>query len=79
MRLAPILEHFKNVKGLNFNGDICPTKQQLMMFQFQLRIAIVHMLLKYCPKFHSYADDPALQNLPCCPIPLGYVTEQFLL
>jgi len=77
MQLAPILECFMNVKGLDFDHDVCPTDQQLTLFQFQLRVVIVHVLLRYCAKFQPFAKDPVLQNLPCCPLPSGYVTEQF--
>ena len=77
MQLAPIMERFRDVKGLQFNHDICPTDQQLNSIQFQLKIAIIWVLLKYCPSFKSYATDPSLQNTPHRPMPAGYVTKQF--
>ncbi|KAI9442060.1 hypothetical protein BJY52DRAFT_1194827 [Lactarius psammicola] len=77
MRLAPILERFRNVKDLKYKHDIRPTDQQRKSFQFQLLVVIIRVLFRYCPKFHSYAKDPALQNLPRRPMPPGYVTEQF--
>ena len=77
MRLAPILERFRLVKGLEYSRDICPTHQQHNSFHFQLKVAVVRVLLKYCPGFQSYTTDPALQNLPHRPMPPGYITEQF--
>ncbi|KAF8266824.1 hypothetical protein EI94DRAFT_1583489 [Lactarius quietus] len=77
MRLAPIMEHFRSVQGLQFYCDICPTDQQLSSVQFQLKIAIIQVLLKYCPVFQSYATDPTLQNSLHRPMPSGYVTKQF--
>ena len=77
MRLAPILERFRNVKGLDFNHDIRPTRQQRKFFQSQFKVVIVRILLKYCPEFQHYAKDPALQNIPRRPMPSGYVTKQF--
>ncbi|KAF8256457.1 hypothetical protein EI94DRAFT_1775285 [Lactarius quietus] len=72
-----LYKHFKLVKGLKYNHNIHPTHQQHKLFYLQLRVAVVCVLLKYCPAFHSYAKDPALQNLPCHPMPPGYTTEQF--
>lgn len=72
MQLVPKMERFRDVKGLQFYHDICPTDQKLKLVQFWV-------LLKYCPGFKTYATDPALQNTPCCPMPAGYVTKQFLL
>ncbi|KAF8272425.1 hypothetical protein EI94DRAFT_1566159 [Lactarius quietus] len=77
MRLAPIMERFRSVQGLQFYRDICPTDQQLSSVQFQLKIAIIRVLLKYCPAFQSYATDPTLQNSLRRPMPSGYVTKQF--
>lgn len=78
MLLAPILERFKAVKGLEYNRDIRPTHQQLKSFHFQLRVAVVRVLLKYFPEFQSCVKDPGdLQNLPRRPMPPGYRTEQF--
>ena len=77
MRLAPILERFKLVKGLEFNRDIRPTHQQHKSFHIQLKVAVIRVLLEYCPSFQSYATDPALQNLPRRPMPPNYITEQF--
>ena len=77
MRLAPILERFRNAKGLDFNHDIRPTRQQRNFFHFQFKVAIVRVLLKYCPEFQQYVKDPALQNIPRRPMPSGYVTKQF--
>jgi hypothetical protein len=77
MRLAPIMERFKNVQGLRFHCDVCPTDQQLMSVQFQFKIAIIRVLLKYSPALQSYSTDPALQNAPRRPLPSGYVTKQF--
>ena len=79
MQLAPILECIREVKGLDFNHDICPTRQQRKFFQSQFKVVIVCILLKNCPEFHHYAKDPALQNIPRRPMPSGYVTKQFSL
>ncbi|KAN0135284.1 hypothetical protein V8E53_006849 [Lactarius tabidus] len=76
MRLAPILERFKLVKGLKYNRDIHPTHQQHKSFYLQLRVTVVCMLLKYCPEFQSYAKDPTLQNWPHCPTPLATTIEE---
>jgi hypothetical protein len=77
MRLAPILERFRTVKGLEFKRDIRPSVRLLDTFHSQLKIVIIRVLLKYCPAFQSYAEDPALQNLPRRRMPSGYATEQF--
>ncbi|KAH9020749.1 hypothetical protein EDB84DRAFT_1621797 [Lactarius hengduanensis] len=77
MRLAPILERFRNVTDLKFNRDIRPTVQLRKLVRSQLIMVIIRVLLRYCPEFQSYAKDPALQNLPRRPMPPGYVTEQF--
>jgi hypothetical protein len=77
MKLAPILERFRKVIGLEFNRDIRPRKDQLISFQSQLKIIIIRVLTKYCPEFASYSRDPALQHITRRPMPPGYITEQF--
>ncbi|KAF8263668.1 hypothetical protein EI94DRAFT_1772866 [Lactarius quietus] len=77
MPLAPIMEHFWNVEGLEFNHDICPTRTQREFYQFQFKVVIIRVLLKYCPNFKPYEKDPTLQNIPRHPMPSGYVTKQF--
>ncbi|KAH9011630.1 hypothetical protein EDB85DRAFT_2159783 [Lactarius pseudohatsudake] len=77
MRLAPILERFRDTKGLEYRNDIRPSPLQLKSFYFQLKVVIIRVLPKYCPKFQSYATDPALQHSPRRPMPPGYITEQF--
>jgi hypothetical protein len=77
MKLAPILERRRKVKGLNFNRDIRPTRQRLEWFHRQLRVVIVRVLTRYCVKFKDYAEDPVLQHTPRRPMPPGYKTEQF--
>ena len=77
MKLAPLLERFRSSNGLNFKHDIRPSVQQLRTVRSQLRVAIVRVLTKYCPRFHSYASDPVLQPIPRRPMPPGYVTQQF--
>ncbi|KAF8262352.1 hypothetical protein EI94DRAFT_1602652 [Lactarius quietus] len=77
MRLAPIFERFKTTKGLEYNRDLRPTHQQQKSLHLQLRVAVVRVLMKYCPGFQSYQTDPALQNFPRRPMPPGYMTEQF--
>ncbi len=83
MRLAPILEHFRNVTGLKYNRDIRPTVQQRNLVQFQFLMVIIRVLLRYCPEFQSYATDPALQNLPRRPMPpvlrFGHDSSSFYL
>ena len=77
MKLAPILEHFRKVKGLDFNNDIRPTPPQLVSFRSQLQIRIINVLITYCDHFHIYAKDPDLQHKPRRKMPAGYKTEQF--
>ena len=79
MRLAPILERFKSSSGLHFNCDIYPSVQQLESVYFQMKVAIVRVLPRYCPQFESYTKDPVLQNQPRRPMTPGHVTEQFLI
>ncbi|KAH9022118.1 hypothetical protein EDB85DRAFT_2151958 [Lactarius pseudohatsudake] len=38
MQLAPILERFRNMKGLEYRNDICPSPLQLKSFYFQLKV-----------------------------------------
>ena len=79
MRLAPIIERFKSVKGLKFNLDLQPSVTQLESFLVQLKVIITRILSKYVKGFDSepYSKDQALQHSPRRPIPKGYITEQF--
>ena len=77
MRLVPIIEHFKSVKGLKFNLDLQPTVNQFESFLAQLKVIVIHILTKYIKGFEPYSKDQALQHKPRCPIPNGYITEQF--
>ena len=79
MRLAPIIERFKNVKGLKFNQDLQPTVTQFKSFFAQLKVIVARILTKYVKGFDSepYSKDPHLQHKPRRPIPNGYITEQF--
>ncbi|CAA7268575.1 unnamed protein product [Cyclocybe aegerita] len=77
MKLAPILERFKKVEGLDFNRDIRPSMDQLKSFQTQLTVVIVRVLTTYCHKFKDYSQVPTLQHPPRRRMPAGYKTEQF--
>ena len=79
MRLAPIIERFKSVKGLKFNLDLQPTVPQFESFLVQLKVIVIRILSKYVKGFNSeaYSKDQALQHKPRRPIPKGYITEQF--
>jgi hypothetical protein len=79
MRLAPIIERFKTVKGLKFNLDLQPTATQFESFLVQLKVVVIRILSKYVKGFDSepYSKDKALQHKPRRPIPNGYITEQF--
>ncbi len=77
MKIAPIMQRFKQAKGLKFILDIQPAVAQLHFIHFQLKVAIVRVLIKYVKGFESYAKDPSLQHTPRRPMPKGYVTEQF--
>ena len=77
MKLAPIMERFKQANGLNFNSDLEPTIQQRESFQSQLRIIIVQVLTKYAKRFKTRANEQVLQHEPRRPIPKGYITKQF--
>ena len=77
MRLAPIIERFKSVKGLKFNLDLQPTVIQFDSFLFQLKVVVTRILTKYVKGFESFSKDQALQHKPRRPIPKGYITEQF--
>ncbi|EDR03150.1 uncharacterized protein LACBIDRAFT_307660 [Laccaria bicolor S238N-H82] len=77
MMLAPIMEHLKKSKGLDFNCDVQLTWRQLEFVQYQLSIVIVHVLTKYSKHFKSYAKHPSLQHKAQCAMPEGYITEQY--
>ena len=77
MKLAPILKRFKQVKGLIFDQDLQPTVDQMTSFLFQLKVVVVRVLTKYIKGFQSYSKSQGLQHKPRCPMPKGYVTEQF--
>jgi hypothetical protein len=77
MKLAPIMEQFKHIKGLDFNYDLQPTTLQLKSFHFQLKVLVVWFLTKYVKHFKLYTKDQALQHKPRCAIFKGYITEQF--
>ena len=77
MKLAPIIERFKSVKGLTFNLDLQPTVIQFQFFLFQLKVVVTRILTKYVKGFESYSKDQVLQHKPRRPIPQGYITEQF--
>jgi hypothetical protein len=77
MKLAPITERFKQVKMLKFNHDLCPSKIQRTFFLFQLKIVILRVLTKYVKGFASSPELRSLKSKPRCPIPNGYITEQF--
>jgi hypothetical protein len=63
MRLAPIIERFKSVKGLTFNLDLQPTVIQLHSFLFQLKVVVTRILTKYVKGFESYSKDQVLQHI----------------
>jgi len=77
MKLAPIIERFKRVKGLTYNHDLELTVIQRTSFHFQLVTVVVRVLTKYVKGFESFSKDRALQHIPRRAIPKGYVTEQF--
>ena len=77
MLLAPIIERFKQVKGLTYNHDLDLTEIQRSSFHFQLETVVVRVLTKYVKGFESCSKDPDLQHNPRRAIPKGYVTEQF--
>lgn len=77
MKLAPILECFWKVKGLDFNNDIQPRLPQLVPFHSQLQICVINVLTTYCVDFHIYAKNPNLQHKPQRKMPEGYKSEQF--
>jgi hypothetical protein len=77
MRLAPIMERFKQVKGLNFHADLQSTDPQVKSVYFQFKTVIVRVLTKYVKGFESYSKDRDLQHRPRRVIPKGYKTEQF--
>ena len=77
MKLAPIMERFKQVKGLKYNQDLEPTVDSLDSFQLQLKVVIVQDLTKYVTGFKAYSLEQALQHKPRQPIPKGYITKQF--
>jgi hypothetical protein len=77
MKLAPIVERFKAVKGLKFNQDLLPTVTQLESFLVQLKVVVIRILTKYIKGFEPYSKNRALQHKPRRPIPEGYTTEQF--
>ncbi len=77
MKLAPIIEHFKRVKGLTYNHDLELTVIQRVSFHFQLVTIVVRVLTKYVKGFESFSKDRVLQHIPRRAIPKGYVTEQF--
>ena len=79
MKLAPIIEHFKMVKGLKFNLDLQPSVAQFESFYVQLKVIVTRILSKYVKGFNSepYYKDQNLQHKARRPIPNGYVTEQF--
>ena len=74
MRLTPIIERFKSVKGLTFNLDLQPTVIQLHSFLFQLKVVVTRILTNV-KGFESYSKDQVLQHTPRRPIPKGYITE----
>lgn len=76
MKLNPIIERFKQVKGLNFT-DLQSTSTQIKSFVSQLKVIIIRVLTKYVKGFEEYSNDPAIQHRPRRPMPKGYVTEQF--
>ncbi|KAF9525192.1 hypothetical protein CPB83DRAFT_796698 [Crepidotus variabilis] len=77
MKLAPILERLKGVKGLNFNRDIRPTIEQTSSFQFQLEVVVVRVLTTYCREFEGYQSLPKLQHKARRPLPKSHITEHF--
>lgn len=77
MKLAPILERFKNAPELEFNRDIRPTRIQLESSARQFQVIIVNVLTTYCEEFKSYIDHPSLQHKPRRPMPDGYITQQY--
>jgi hypothetical protein len=77
MKLAPIMERFKKVKGLNFNQDLRPTIAQIHSFHSQLKIVVIRVLTTFCSHFSEYAKLPELQHQPRRRLPKGHITEQF--
>jgi hypothetical protein len=57
MKLAPIIEHFKQVKGLSYNHDLELTVIQWASFHFQLVTVVVRVLTKYVKGFKSFSKD----------------------
>ena len=77
MKLAPIMERFKQVQGLKYNQDLELTLDLLKSFRLQLKVVIVRVLTKYVTGFKAYSLEQALQHRPQWPIPKGYITKQF--
>jgi hypothetical protein len=77
MKLPPIIERFKNVKGLKYNHDLQPMILQLESFHFQFRVVIIRVLTKYVKGFEPYSTEQALQHKHRRAISKGYSTKQF--
>lgn len=77
MKLAPIMERFKKVKGLNFNQDLRPTIAQVGSLHSQLKIVVIRVLTTFCSSFSDYAKLPEVQHQPRRRLQKGHITEQF--
>ena len=66
MKLAPIIERFKSVKGLKFNLDLQPLVTQFESFLVQLKVIVIRILTKYVKGFDSepYSKDKSLKHKP---------------
>jgi hypothetical protein len=78
-RLAPILHSLHTSPALDFYEDIIPNDIQVDSIASQLRITIIHSLLRHCPAFStkSYAALPQFQYRPRRQLPQTYRTTQY--
>jgi hypothetical protein len=60
LKLAPIVNRYKNCKGLS-NSDLRLSSSQLKILDHQFSVLVVQVLCTYSDLFTKFANDPALQ------------------
>ncbi|KAJ7495739.1 hypothetical protein B0H11DRAFT_1662642, partial [Mycena galericulata] len=72
-----ILLRAQNTSDLDFNHDLCPTRDQSSSSHHQFCSYVIRTLCRYEKSFQSRQDDPDLMSQPRRPLPAGYKAPQF--
>ncbi|KAJ7025233.1 hypothetical protein C8F04DRAFT_1400755 [Mycena alexandri] len=76
MLIAPMMQRFRSMTGLQFNRDIRPTFAQLESCHDQLVVVVIDCLREHITGFDYLAKDPLITHKALRALPDGYFTEE---